>query len=74
MVVPILEVVLSDIGSHTIDDPNTEDGKEWFGAFVAAAKTIKGLVRAGWGHSYEDSKVAMHFIGKIPLKTSSIQD
>lgn len=62
MVVPILEVVLTNIGDHTIEDLNTHDGKEWFGAFVVAATQIPGLVRAGWGQAYEDREVAMHFI------------
>ncbi len=66
MVVPILEVVLTTVGNHTIEDLNSQDGKEWFGAFVAAAKQIPGLVRAGWGQSYEDREIAMHFIGKVP--------
>jgi hypothetical protein len=64
MVVPILEIVLTNIGNHTINDVSTEDGKQWLGAFTVAAREIPGLVRAGWGRSYEDSEIAMHFIGK----------
>jgi hypothetical protein len=64
MVVPILEIVVTNIGKHTINDVKTEDGKQWLGAFTVAAREIPGLVRAGWGQSYEDSEIAMHFIGK----------
>ena len=72
MVVPILEVVLSNKGDHNIKDFNAHDGKEWFGGFVAAAKQIPGLVCAGWGQSYEDPKMVMHFIGKFMVPSADI--
>lgn len=53
---------MTNVGKHTINDVNTEDGKQWLGAFTVAAREIPGLVRAGWGQSYEDSEIAMHFI------------
>ena len=64
MVVPMMEIVVTDIGSHSIDDTSTKDGKEWLEAFRVGAEKISGVVRASWGRSYRDSNVAMHFIGK----------
>jgi hypothetical protein len=71
MVVPIMEVVVTDIGTHTIDDTSTEDGREWLEAFRVGAERIPGVVRASWGRSYRDSNIAMHFIGKSRLQIVS---
>jgi hypothetical protein len=70
MVVPILEVVLPNKEDHNIKDFNAHDGKEWFGGFVAAAKQIPGLFRAGWAQSCEDPEMVMHFIGKFMVPSA----
>lgn len=59
-----MEIVITEIGDHTIDDLSTQDGKDWVEAFRLGAEKIPGVVRAGWGRSYRDSNIAMHFIGK----------
>lgn len=59
-----MEIVITEIGDHTIDDASTQDGKDWVEAFRLGAEKIPGVVRAGWGRSYRDSNIAMHFIGK----------
>jgi hypothetical protein len=64
MVQPVMEIVITDIGDHTIDDASTQDGKDWLEAFRAGAEQIPGVVRASWGRSYKESNIAMHFIGK----------
>jgi hypothetical protein len=60
---PGIEIVITDVGNHTINDESTEDGKLWLEAFRAGAETIKGVRRACWGVSDRDPKIAMHFIG-----------
>jgi hypothetical protein len=67
MVVPALEVVVTKIGSHTIDDENTTDGKFWLSAFRTAAQSIPGCIRAGWARSDKYADTCMHFIGKSLL-------
>ncbi|KAL7914008.1 hypothetical protein GGI35DRAFT_490363 [Trichoderma velutinum] len=62
MVQPVIEIVVTDIGDHTIDDVSTQDGKDWLEAFRSGATTIPGCVKACWGRSYRDSNIAMHFI------------
>ncbi|KAL6892016.1 hypothetical protein GGI43DRAFT_413965 [Trichoderma evansii] len=62
MVQPVMEIVVTDVGDHTIDDVSTQDGKVWLEAFRVGAEKIPGVVRAGWGRSYRDSRIAMHFI------------
>jgi hypothetical protein len=37
MVVPAIEIVVTKVGNHTIDDENTEDGKTWLAAFSQGA-------------------------------------
>jgi hypothetical protein len=64
MVVPAIEIVITRIGSATIDDETTEDGKTWLEAFRKGADEIPGVVRAAFARSYKDSNIAMHFIGK----------
>ena len=66
MVVPAIEIVVTRIGKHAIDDESTEDGKTWLEAFRAGAEQIPGAIRACWGLSYKDPEVAMHFIGQLP--------
>ena len=63
MAVPALEVVFTHVGDRTIDDESTQDGKEWLEAFKAGAESIPAVVRAGWGRSYKDPTIAMHFVG-----------
>jgi hypothetical protein len=67
MVVPAIEIVISRIGEHTIDDESTEDGKRWLEAFRMGAEQIPGVVRACWARSYKDPSIAMHFIGKTEM-------
>ncbi|KAL7893071.1 hypothetical protein HDV63DRAFT_392966 [Trichoderma sp. SZMC 28014] len=62
MVQPVLEIVVTEIGDHTIDDVSTQDGKDWLEAFRLGAETIPGAVRASWGRSYKYPNIAMHFI------------
>jgi hypothetical protein len=64
MVQPVMEIVVTDIGDHTIDDVSTQDGKDWLEAFRLGAETIPGVVRASWGRSYKYPNIAMHIIGK----------
>lgn len=45
MVQPVMEIVITDIGDHTIDDVSTQDGKDWLEAFRAGAESIPGAVR-----------------------------
>lgn len=71
MVQPVLEIVITDIGDHTIDDVSTQDGKDSIEAFRLGAATIPGAVRASWGRSYKYSNIAMHFIGKNNLRCYS---
>jgi hypothetical protein len=70
MVVPILEVVLSNKEDHNFKDFNAHDGKEWFEGLVAAAKQISGLVRAGWAQSNKDPEMVMHFIGNFMVPSA----
>lgn len=63
-----MEIVVTEIGDHTIDDVATQDGKDWLEAFRLGAETIPGAVRASWGRSYKYSNIAMHFIGKSDLR------
>ncbi|KAL9468291.1 hypothetical protein ACSS6W_009985 [Trichoderma asperelloides] len=42
MVQPVMEIVITDIGDHTIDDVSTQDGKDWLEAFRAGAESIPG--------------------------------
>ena len=64
MVVPVMEVVFTHVGDHTIDDESTKDGQEWLEAFKAGAETIPGVRKACWARSYKDPNIAMHFIGR----------
>lgn len=58
-----IEVVITNVGSRTIDDDSTADGREWLEAFRAAAETVEGVSRACWAMSDKHTDFAMHFIG-----------
>jgi hypothetical protein len=60
---PAMEIVITDIGNHTVNDESTEDGKVWLEAFRAAAEGVPGIRRACFAMSDRDSNIAMHFIG-----------
>lgn len=64
MVVPAIEVVITNVGDANIDDETTETGKAWQKAFLDGALGIPGCNFAAWGRSYKYPDVAMHFIGK----------
>jgi hypothetical protein len=59
--------IVTNVGSHTIDDENTEDGETWLEVFQSGADIIPGVRRACWATSYRDPHIAMHFIGKPHL-------
>lgn len=61
---PAIEVVVSYIGKHTIEDRSTDDGQKWAKAFADGAKSIPGVARATYGVSQRDPETVMHFIGK----------
>jgi hypothetical protein len=65
MVVPAIEIVVTQICAATIDDETSEDGKIWMEAFRKGADEIPGCVRACWARSYKDPNIAMHFIGEF---------
>jgi hypothetical protein len=65
MVVPAIEVVITNIGDHPIDDESTESGQTWLKAFLQGATTIPGGNFASWGRSYKYPDTAVHFIGKL---------
>jgi hypothetical protein len=44
MVIPAIEVAISNIGNRTIDGESTEDGITWLEAFRAGAETIPGVI------------------------------
>ena len=50
MVAPCLEVLMFDVGTHTIDDPATEDGQKWREVFYGLPKA-PGFIRAGFGRN-----------------------
>ena len=51
---PAIEVVVTYIAKHTIEDRSTEDGKKWAEAFATGAKVIPGVARATYGVSQKD--------------------
>jgi hypothetical protein len=62
-----LEVVITNVGKHTIDDESTEDGKVWLEGFRKASETIPGVVRSCWAQSDKYDDIVMHFIGMTRL-------
>jgi hypothetical protein len=64
MVVPAIGIVVTQVGSATIDDETSQDGKTWMEAFRIGADEIPGCVRACWARSYKDPNICMHFIGE----------
>ena len=64
MVVPCMEIVVTEVGDRTIDDPSNEAGRTCLEAFRRGAETLPGCVRAGFARSYRDSNICMHFFGK----------
>ena len=67
---PAIEVTFVNVGSHTIDDESTEDGKTWLNAFIQGATTIPGCRRCIWGTDYNNPSRATHFIGTASLLQS----
>jgi len=68
---PTMEIVVTNVGNHTINGEDSEAGKLWFEAFRSAAETIPGIRRACWASSQRDPHIAMHFTG-LKLKYSTI--
>jgi hypothetical protein len=75
MVVPAIEIVITNIGKTTFDDESTEDGRLWLEAFKAGARTIPGCIRACFARSDKYPDMAMHFIGglTVPNRQASVQ-
>ena len=73
MVVPALEIVITNIGDANIDDETTETGKIWQKAFLDGALGIPGVNFGAWGRSYKYPDIAMHFIGERLFPTCSIR-
>ena len=63
MVWPAIEITVAHIGSHTVEDPSTEDGQRYMEAFHAAATTIPGCSRGCWGRSDKYPEKVLHFLG-----------
>lgn len=63
MVYPAIEVAVTTVGNHTIEDETTEDGKKYQRAFYEAATTIPGCSRGCWGRSDKYPEKVIHFIG-----------
>ena len=68
---PAIEVVVSYIGEHTIEDRTTNDGQNWAKAFADGAKGTPGVARATYGVSQKDPEFAMHFIGKPTIRRNT---
>lgn len=69
-ILPAIEITFVDVGTATIEDESTKDGKEWLNAFIQGATTILGCRRACWGVSDKYPNLATHFIGRGKLKTA----
>lgn len=63
MVYPAIEVTVTTVGNHTVEDETTEDGKKYQRAFYDAATTIPGCSRGCWGRSDKYPEKVIHFIG-----------
>lgn len=63
MVHPAIEVTVTTVGNHTVEDETTEDGKKYQRAFYEAATTIPGCSRGCWGRSDKYPDMVIHFIG-----------
>ena len=64
MVVPAIEVVITNVGNQTIEDQSTQVGKDWLEAFRSGAEIVPGIISASWSVSHKDPSTVMHFIGK----------
>ncbi|PNP37115.1 hypothetical protein TGAM01_v201416 [Trichoderma gamsii] len=62
MVYPAIEVTVTTVGNHTVEDETTEDGKKYQRAFYDAATTIPGCSRGCWGRSDKYPEKVLHFI------------
>lgn len=69
MVVPVIEVVITNIGDHNSQDEATDAGKKYIEMFAAESKNLPGVVRSCWGQSYKYPDTVMHFIGKCHRPT-----
>lgn len=41
-----IEIVITNVNSHKIDDESIGEGREWLETFRAAAETVEGVSRA----------------------------
>ena len=57
-----LEIAIFNVGTHTLEDETTEDGKMWHGLFKRLTQ-VPGFVRAGWGRVVDDLSTNIFLVG-----------
>ena len=63
MVSPRIEVTVTHVGSHTVEDDTTDAGRIYREAFYNAATGIPGCERGCWGRSDKYPDKVLHFLG-----------